>query len=153
MAYRKNQTNAQIVPLAIAGLEGETTTGNMSTANRNGRRYIGGTGSMPKAWARLISDRAEAGAVSQVIYSYSTPIAWLDAEHGWIIPNVTYSVTTSGKHQIHLWKLPDSRHITLPWDATPEDTRRVLDGRMYFGSDGRGGVTRPYPGPNYIAGE
>jgi hypothetical protein len=32
-----------------------------------------------------------------VIYSYETPIAWTDKDGGWIIPDVSYSATTS-KH-------------------------------------------------------
>lgn len=33
-----------------------------------------------------------------VIYSYSTPIAWHSEEHGWTIPDVKYSRTTT-RHQ------------------------------------------------------
>lgn len=147
MAYRKNQTNAQIVALAMMGIEGETTTGSMSTSSNHGRRYIGGTGYMPKSWAALISERAEAGAVLQVIRSYATPIAWLDREYGWIIPIVSYSITTSSKHQSQLHRLR-GRHIYMPWDATPEDAQRVLDGKMVFNGD-----RNTHPGPNYVEGE
>lgn len=147
MAYRKNQTNAQIVTLAIAGLEGETTTGNMSTENRDRLSYVGSIGHMPKPWARLISDRARDRAVLRVIYSYNTPIAWLDRDYGWIIPIVRYSATTSSKHQSQLYRLR-GRHIYMPWDATPEDVQRVMDGKMIFNGD-----RNTHPGPNYIEGE
>ena len=152
MAYRKNQTNAQIVPLAIAGLEGETTTGNMSTENRHNLGYAGSRGSMPKAWARLYSDRAAERAVLRVIYSYNTPIAWLDRDYGWVIPDVSYSVTTSAKHQTHLWKLRGTT-LAMPWDATPEDARRVLSGELVFtraGKWGTGDWNGTRPGPNYV---
>ena len=155
MAYRKNQTNAQIVSLALSGNEGETTTGNMSTENRGHLGYAGATGHMPRAWERLYSARAASRAVVRVIYSYNTPIAWLDRDYGWIIPRVTYSVTTSVKHQSQLYRL-NGRHISAPWDATAEDMRRVLDGRMMFvraGKWGTGDYAGTRPGPNYVAGE
>lgn len=148
-------TNESIVPAALRGQNAETTSGNFSTADRGSRRYIGGTGNMPKAWARLVSDRAEAGAVSQVIYSYSTPIAWKDRDYGWIIPAVTYSATTSIKHQTHLYRL-GGRRIEVPWDATAEDMRRVLSGEVIFirsGKWGTGNWQGTRPGPNYVAGE
>lgn len=156
MAYRKNQTNSQIVPLALRGLEGETTTGNMSTNSyRVGfPRFTPYQGQLPKAWARLLSDRFGAGRISQVIYSYSTPIAWRDEDYGWIIPRVTYSVTTSVKHQGHLWNIRDARNLAMPWDATPEDAQRVMDGRMLFVTDSRSRfAVGTIPGPNYVSGE
>ena len=155
MAYRKNQTNAQIVPLALAGFEGETTTGNMSTNSyRVGySRFTPYRGNLPKAWARLLGERFHAGRISQVIYSYSTPIAWQDADYGWIIPRVTYSITTSSKHQTHLYRLR-GRNLAMPWDATPEDAQRVMDGRMLFVTDSRSRfAVATIPGPNYVAGE
>ena len=151
MAYRKNQTNSQIVALALCGAEGETTTGNMSTSSKRGRRYIGGTGYMPKSWAALISERAEAGAVLQVIRSYTTPIAWLDRDYGWVIPCVSCSVTTSTKHQSQLYRLHGTMYY-MPHDATLEDARRVLAGELVFTSKGYGNsrvFTGTVPGPNY----
>lgn len=149
MAYRKNQTNAQIVALALKGIEGETSTGNMST---RGPSAWGNTGHMPRAWANLFGERFRAGLVQRVIYSYSTPIAWLDAERGWIIPEETYSVTTSAKHQTHLYRLL-GRRIAVPYDATAEDMRRVLMGELVFVSKGYGAnrvFTGTRPGPNYV---
>ncbi|AWY05832.1 hypothetical protein SEA_PIONEER3_4 [Microbacterium phage Pioneer3] len=151
MGYRRNLTNSQIVPLALMGGQGETTTGNMSVSDRTGRRYMGDTGQMPRPWARLIDERAQAGAVSMVIYSYSTPIAWRDADYGWVIPNVTYSVTTSAKHQNQLWRLRGTTYY-MPWDATAEDARRVLSGELAFVRDSKGRAVATVPGPNYISG-
>lgn len=150
MAYRKNQTNAQIATLALNGAEGETTTGNMSVQNRAGYLLAPHTGYMPKPWARLMGERAMAGAVSMVIYSYSTPIAWLDREHGWVIPAVSYSVT-SGKHRTHLWRLRGTTYY-MPHDATAEDARRVLSGELAFVRDTKGRAVATVPGPNYISG-
>lgn len=155
MAYRKNQTNRQIVTLALDGTEGETTTGNMSTEDRSRMGYAGSTGFMPHAWADLYRVRNTARKVSTVIYSYNTPIAWLDADYGWVIPAVTYSVTTSAKHQTHLYRLRGTMYC-MPYDATAEDARRVLAGELVFTSKGYGNsrvFTGTVPGPNYVEGE
>lgn len=143
-------TNESIIGAALRGETAETSNGNMSTHDRRPFPYVG---RLPKVWAEHMRERHTAGHVSQVIYSYNTPIAWLDDEHGWIVPVVTYSATTSTKHQTHLWKLRSDRRVFLPWDATPEDLRRVMDRKMYFGNDGRGNAMRTYPGPNYVEGE
>lgn len=156
MAYRKNQTNSQIVPLAMRGGEGETTTGNMSTnAYRAGFTRCGAPyhGSLPRAWRTWLDSRFNAGAITQVIYSYSTPIAWFDVNYGWTIPDETYSVTTSAKHQTHLWRTT-GRRVAVPYDATPEDLRRVMDGEMHFVTKGYGRsrvFTGTVPGANYRA--
>lgn len=131
-------TNSQIVTAALNGKDAETKNGNMSTSNHHTLRYWS-TGNMPHAWDRTYRSRVRAGKVRQVIYSYATPIAWLDEEYGWIIPQVSYSITTSSKHQTHLYRLR-GRHIKLAWDATPEDAQRVLDGVMVFTTDARGNV-------------
>lgn len=152
MAYRKNQTNAQIVPLALRGMDGETATGNMSTERIVSTYYAYRTGNMPKAWARLYAERVREAKADQVIYSYATPIAWLDRDYGWVIPSVTYSATTSSKHQSQLYRL-GGRRISAPWDATPEDMRRVLAGELIFtraGKWGTGEWNGTRPGPNYV---
>ena len=132
-------TNSQIVTAALEGKDASTPNGNMSTRHVNLNRWAWDTGHMPKAWAHLFKGRVRKGAVSQIIYSYATPIAWKDSVHGWIIPQVSYSTTTSSKHQTHLYRLR-GRHITLAWDATAEDAQRVLDGIMIFTTDTRGKV-------------
>lgn len=140
-------TNASIVPAALAGKNLATRTGNFSTGSygesftRYGAPY---TGYLPKPWARALDEAFNLGQVSQVIYSYSTPIAWKDARYGWIIPRVTYSATTGTRHQSQLWQL-GGRHIYVPYDATQEDMRRVLEGVMHF--DGERGTR---PGPNFV---
>lgn len=151
---RRNLNNDQIVPAALRGESAQTTTGNMSTdAFRVGHsRYTPYQGHLPKAWARVLGKAFQAGRISQVIYSYSTPIAWHDAEYGWIIPRVSYSATTSIRHQTHLYRL-NGRTVHLPYDATPEDAQRVLDGRMRFVTDSKGRAIGTVPGPNYVEGE
>lgn len=145
-------TNESIVPAALRGEYAETANGNFST---HPAVYGAYAGNMPKAWARLYAERVSARKVSQVIFSYRTPIAWLDADYGWIIPTVTYSVTTSGKHQPHLhrgWNrpgLPDPSRLSMPWDATPEDARRVLSRELVFVYNAKGDAVGTRPGPNY----
>lgn len=160
MAYRKNQTNAQIVPLALRGIEGETTTGNMSTEDRSRAGYAGPTGAMPRVLADLYRRRNTARKVSTVIYSYNTPIAWLDADYGWIVPDETYSVTTTAKHQSQFyagWNRPglgSYRRIAMPYDATDDDADRVLSGELVFTSKGYGAsrtFTGTVPGPNFVS--
>lgn len=146
-------TNASIIGYALRGEDARTGNGNMSTDSfrvgfpRRAPYY----GQLPKAWQGILEGGFGNGRISQVIYSYSTPIAWHDYEYGWIIPAVSYSVTTSGKHQTHLWKL-SGRRIALPLDASAEEAQRVMDGKMYYGTNGRE-VTRSFPGPNYVKGE
>lgn len=80
--------------------------------------------------------------ISTVIYSYSTPIAWYDAEfEKWFVPDVRYSVTTS-KHQGYLWKLTEPRR-SIPYDVSLEEYIRVGQDKMYFA----GGLT--FPGKNW----
>lgn len=154
----KNQTNSQIVTAALRGIDAVNGRGSMSTDtfrlgfSRYGIPYVG---SLPKVWERVVNEAFQAGRISQVIYSYSTAIAWHDSEHGWIIPAVTYSTTTSANHQTHLYRL-GGRRIEVPWDATAEDMRRVLSGEVIFirsGKWGTGNWQGTRPGPNYVAGE
>lgn len=151
---RKNLTNAGIIGCAVRGENAMTTTGNMSTDHFEigHSRFTPYCGHLSEAWASVLSDGFAGGHVSQVIYSYSTPIAWHDARYGWVIPIARYSATTSSKHQSQLYMLP-GRHILIPWDATADDAQRVMERKMYFANDGRGRATRTFPGPNYVEGE
>ena len=38
--------------------------------------------------------------ITYTVVSYATPIAWYDDEYGWIIPDVTYSVSTTRQQGI-----------------------------------------------------
>jgi hypothetical protein len=64
-----------------------------TTGNFRGLSYTLGTGILPESWAKAF----KAANVDYVIYSYSTPIAWL-ANGKWITPDVNYSITTK-QHQ------------------------------------------------------
>lgn len=49
------------------------------------------------------------------VYSYATPIAWFSAEHGWTMPDVFYSQTTTCRHQ-SACKTADLAHSDPYWD-------------------------------------
>ena len=86
------------------------------------------TGHLPRHLADIMRERAD--SIVQVIYSYSTPIAWLDAG-AWIIPDVRYSATT-GKHQGYLCSL--SGRVSVPRDVPPQGYLRLLNGQdLYSG--------------------
>lgn len=151
---RVARTNADIVTYARQGRDARTSNGNMSTDSyRAGfSRLAPYYGHLPKVWREVLNDAFRQGRVSQVIYSYSTPIAWHDSQYGWIIPNVRYSVTTSGKHQVHLYRL-HGRSVALPYDASPREAQRVMDGLMSYTFNSKGEPVGTIPGPNYTEGE
>lgn len=152
---RVARTNRDIIDYALMGTDARTGNGNMSTDSfRVGfSRMAPYRGQLPNVWFGILDDAFSNGRISQVIYSYSTPIAWHDSRYGWIIPNVRYSITTSGKHQTHLWRLPYGRNITLPYDASDIEAQRVLDGLMDYRFNSRSEAVGTIPGPNYVEGE
>lgn len=119
--------NSGIVPAAMRGINATNGRGSFSTdAYRAGfSRYAPYTGHLPKRLREILDERFRAGAVVQVIYSYSTPIAWLDAGQ-WVIPDVRYSTTTSSTHQTHLYRLPGA--IRIPYDEGINGYMGLLNG-------------------------
>lgn len=93
-------------------------------------------GYLPDRLRKIVMERAD--SITQVIYSYSTPIAWLDAGQ-WIVPDVSYSATT-GKHQSYLSVLG---YEVVPWDCSKEEYLRVLNAQMRFVRDGGRLITKP----------
>ncbi len=126
--------NRNVINYAMRGLDADGYGAVWTRSTPRGIRYSGyRTGYLPRALAKLMSDRAD--SIVQVIYSYGTPIAWLDAG-AWVVPSVTYSVTTS-KHQSSLWKLP--ARVGIVWDTPLDEYLRVLNGQMVY----RNGRTYP----------
>lgn len=126
------KTNYDIVPAAKAGKDAKTTTGNFSTDHYRRefpRMYAPYTGHLPARLERILHAAFREGRISQVIYSYSTPIAWLDGDT-WIVPDVTYSATTSSKHQSQLWKLSNVKYV--PWDAGQSEYAQILAGATVY---------------------
>lgn len=122
-----------VIPAALAGKN--YTSSSFSTDHyrsefsRWGAPYVG---YLPKALQRILNDRFSGGHISQVVYSYSTPIAWLD-EGVWIRPNVRYSATTSTRHMPHLYRLNARR---VEWDTPLDEYMRVLEGLMIYTDKG-----------------
>lgn len=119
-------TNADIIPAANRGISRMSATGNFRTVEGNQSGLF--TGYLPHSLADAF--RAATGRITQTIYSYATPIAW-QIDNVWIIPDVTYSATTSSKHASHLWNL-DGRREYVPYDATADDIDRIVAGIMRY---------------------
>ena len=134
--------NNQIVPLAQRGVRAETTTGNMST--EPGQTYYWGY--LPYRLRDAFYTIRE--RITQTIYSYGTPIAIM-VDGVWIIPDVTYSVTTSGKHQTHLYQLGG---LSVPWDCSLEELERVIAGKMRYVRDYNKKPGKWVPGTNWEPG-
>ena len=114
--------NSGIVPAAMRGINATNRRGTFTTDMAPARLYLG---YLPSKLKDILRERFRQGAVVQVIYSYSTPIAWLDAG-AWIIPNVRYSATTSSKHQSQLHRLPGA--ICIPRDEGMNGYMGLLNG-------------------------
>jgi hypothetical protein len=109
--------------------------------------WIHGAGAswLPRRIANILSQRNREGRVTQVILSYNTPIAWLDGDV-WIVPDATYSITTSSKHMSQLYRLSNVRYV--PVDAGYEEYERVVQGKLTY-HRGYGRKLGTYtPGPN-----
>ena len=85
-------------------------------------------GYLPGRARDILQQGYRRGDIDRIIYSYETPIAWRD-RGTWVYPRVTYSVTTSGKHQIHLWQL---RPVSVPGDCGLEEYESYLSGRSVY---------------------
>lgn len=66
--------------------------------NVSGQTYLSGTGRLPEEYAALLRTQDRSGMVKYVLYSYSTPMAWLLEGGEWVQPSVKYSASTSN-HQ------------------------------------------------------
>lgn len=96
------------------------------------------TGYLPDRLVRVLSNLRDRQKYIPMVYSYGTPIAWYDAEHGaWVKPDVSYSVTT-GKHQSYLWSLSPVR---IPADCGIGEYDRYVTRQMIY----RGNTTIPGP--------
>lgn len=94
-------------------------------------------GKLPEEYHDAV-DRAE-----YVVYSYDTPIGWINANHEVTIPDVGYSLTTS-QHQyelIHAW-----RHLLSPGFHISARGRQL---RPAGGGRRNGGMDDPYPPARY----
>lgn len=123
-------SNYDVVTAALAGKTMDRKSMNMGTVAGNdwyGAR-LNYYGALPTRLKKILDRRRRDGKIRQVIYSYSTPIAWLDGDV-WIVPDVTYSITTT-KHQSELWRLNNRRGV--PWDAGMDEYLQVLKGATRY---------------------
>jgi hypothetical protein len=103
------------------------TGSNMYAECRDSKLWY--TGYLPAEWA----ERLAADAPTYVVFSYSTPIAWVAADGRAVIPPVSYSNSTS-KHQNYarhgLMDLTGFGYF-LDGVLVPSDTPVVYTGRKY----------------------
>lgn len=66
--------------------------------NVSGQTYLGDTGKLPDEHAAMLRMNDRSGMVKYVLYSYSTPMAWMLEGGEWVQPGVKYSVSTTN-HQ------------------------------------------------------
>jgi len=118
-------TNSDIGRAALNGQTARTYSGNFSTDHFPlGSHYAAAyKGYLPARLYKILQERAP--FIDQVVYSYSTPIAWRD-NGVWIKPAVTYSATTSSKHSSQI------AGRAVPWDAGMEEYLSVLAGRIAY---------------------
>ena len=119
----KTIANRDVPTFAMRGLDADGY-GHLWTRSTPQGILKGGyrTGYLPRRLQDRMRERGD--SIVQVIYSYGTPIAWLDAG-AWIVPDVSYSVTTS-HHQSHLYVLPN--RVSIPADCGPLGYDRLLSG-------------------------
>ena len=93
----KHGANASIDTLAnyLTGPPESFTNSNGSFEGKAGKELY--LGRLPEEW----KERYDNTAVVYTVFSYATPIAWLDNEGEWIVPAVKHSATTS-QHQSKL---------------------------------------------------
>jgi len=142
--YVGNATNDMIVPYALLRHHAESKTGSFSTMNTETYSPIY-FGQLERSLAGVLRDRWRKRTIKQVIYSYNTPIAWLDGETSyWMIPDARYSATTTIKHQSRLHQLPFKRYI--PEDVSYDEYMRVLYQKMDFVRGKNGKIDCTVPG-------
>lgn len=122
------RTANRLIPTCAArGIDAEGYGALSTRSTPEGIRRGGySVGHLPRRLAAIMRERAD--SIVQVIYSYGTPIAWLDAG-AWIIPDVRYSVTT-GRHQGYLWRL--SGLVLVPADVSLTGYLRILNGQDIY---------------------
>lgn len=93
------------------------------------RYWSANRGYMPKRTAKVLDELAEMhGGYEGVVYSYGTPIA-VKIGGVWLAPDVSYSATTSGRHQSQLYILGAK---WMPRDAGIEELGQILAGCIVY---------------------
>ena len=128
-----------------ADLDISSSSGSMHASIGQLRHISGSFSWMPHKVREAINEHARnQGQAMDVIYSYDTPIAVRIGYGPWIVPDVSYSVTT-GKHQ-YLVRHHMDNYVDVPYDATIGDIEGILDGYLEYSrassTMGRGPRTR-----------
>lgn len=97
MSSTKTGTRSTLPALLARRFECKNSNGSV-----RGTAFVSGVGRLPAEYVEIFRAAQDAGRLVYVVYSYATPIAWVeetmtDGER-WIIPEVKYSVTTTN-HQ------------------------------------------------------
>lgn len=126
-------TNDQVIPVFLkTGREVENAGGTFRVQHSPTTLGWGN-----KRIADILATRAglfnEGRKITAVIYSYDTPIAWLDGDV-WVVPDAKYSATTSTKHATHLWRLPNRVWIPADCGAGDEYDAFISRRSQYTGS-------------------
>lgn len=93
--HGQGSPSARLADLLTSGGGDPFTLGGSSRGDR-GYVPLGTFGRLPLIWQDALY--AEHREVTFTITSYATPIAWCTDTHGWTVPDVRYSATTS-RHQ------------------------------------------------------
>lgn len=134
----KTVTNRDARALIARREEFKTRTGNFTGETHVPGNHVFETGYLPQAYA----EHGRLNDADYIVYSYSTPIAWHLAD-GWVIPDVSYSMTTSSRHMPNLpFSEPMSAsHLPSPWwmglSKTAGDILRGLRLGHYVDVSGR----------------
>jgi hypothetical protein len=92
MSARLSTRDAHGMAKCLAARESFTTHGSLRGFRHRGIGSIY-AGWLPADWRNTLQARSH--VIEFVIVSYQTPVAWLDSEAGWVVPDEHYSVTTT----------------------------------------------------------
>jgi hypothetical protein len=81
--------------LTIAALEGHKPFKRSGFAMQGVEGAVSSTGRMPEGSAGMYRDNASEDMIAYTVLSYATPIAWVTREGTVIIPDASYSNTTT----------------------------------------------------------
>lgn len=81
--------------------------------NVSGTTQLEGCGRLPQEHADALREADRCGKIQYILYSYSTPMAWLLDGEGWVKPQVKYSPTTSGHQSVFASAIAEMTFATV----------------------------------------
>lgn len=108
MNRAKQTTNAKAGYYILQTQDFESNTGSFYgyNADPDGHFHTSMAGRLPDDWRKEFFNSLTNKLTTYIVFSYGTPIAWLEEDGYWRIPQVSYSTTTS-KHQFYTRKAID----------------------------------------------